>query len=179
MNYEITNLASDKISKYSFEALFKLKTGYKNMIWSSILTQIKKCGLCKYDNQGRLNIGKNNSIRGVILGLKLRSFEDEESDEDAAYENKPKSSTIVIVEDDVKNEEIVKVVVKEAKVDVKDIVKEVKVDVKDIENDESIESCIEGHEEVKDSDTESDSDADDYNPYDIKHYLKKNEEIEL
>jgi hypothetical protein len=158
-NYEITNLASDKISKYAFESLFKIKTGYKQMIWSSILTQIKKCGLCKYDNQGRLNIGKNNSIRGVIVGLKLRSYEmDEDEDEDEEVKD---------IDADKYEQNIVKpkiVIVKNVKVEdvkVEDVESEAETEVEDVK--------------VEDSDDETD---DEFNPYDINNYIK-NDVIEL
>jgi hypothetical protein len=124
------------------------------MIWSSILTQIKKCGLCKYDNQGRLNIGKNNSIRGVIVGLKLRSYEMDEDEEvkDNAdkYEQNIVKPKIVIVEN-----------VKVEDVKVEDVESEAETEVEDVK--------------VEDSDDETD---DEFNPYDINNYIK-NDVLEL
>jgi hypothetical protein len=67
--FEITKKDEDRITKDEFHELYSAHTKC-NYAWTSILSDIKRLGLC-YDG-GKRSIYKGITIRGVLVGIKKK-----------------------------------------------------------------------------------------------------------
>jgi hypothetical protein len=67
--FDITKKDEDRITKDEFHELYSTHTKC-NYAWTSILSDIKRLGLC-YDG-GKRSIYKGITIRGVLVGIKKK-----------------------------------------------------------------------------------------------------------
>ena len=73
-HFDMTKNEDDKISKDEFKDMFNTYTKY-NYAWTTILSDIKRCNL-NYD-KGRWGVYNGQKSRGIIVGLKKKSTEEE------------------------------------------------------------------------------------------------------